>query len=267
MAALHVLLATGTRVVLPPPFLCCGFPAHVNARTEQHGRTVLQDTILFAQIREMFSHLAFDACVITCGTCREGLQHMEAGSVFGGRIVDVAAYAAERGLSFPGGSAPPAPTGEAGSGPHPGSRVMVRQVLSFDGGPGAGGADEVLYHPPCHDSLDGRAAEVLATLGGFGKPLTVPHCCSEAGTLALSRPDITDAMLHRKREALAEARLESAASVVLTNCPSCLQGLGRNRPLGFEPKHLAVALAEKVSGPRWLEAFRKQGAAAQRIRF
>jgi D-lactate dehydrogenase (cytochrome) len=108
---------------------------------------------------------------------------------------------------------------------------------------------------------------VLAELGGFGRARTVPHCCSEAGTLALSRPDIADAMLHRKREALAEARRESPASVVLTNCPSCLQGLGRNRPLGFEAKHIAVALAERVSGPRWLDAFRKQGAAAQRIRF
>jgi FAD/FMN-containing dehydrogenase/Fe-S oxidoreductase len=234
MAALHVLLATGTRVVLPPPFLCCGFPAHVNARTEQHGRAVLHDTILFAQIREMFSHLAFDACVVTCGTCREGLQQMEAGRLFGGRIVDVVAWAAERGLRLHGGPAP---------------------------------GDEVLYHPPCHDSLDGRAGEVLATLGGLGKPRTVPHCCSEAGTLALSRPDITDGMLHRKREALAEARQPGTDPVVLTNCPSCLQGLGRNRPLGFRPKHLAVALAETLSGPGWLEAFRREGAAAQRVRF
>ena len=33
------------------------------------------------------------------------------------------------------------------------------------------------------------------------------------------------------------------ASVILTNCPSCVQGLGRNEPQGFAPKHLAVALA------------------------
>jgi len=230
-AALHVLLETGTRVVLPPPFLCCGFPAHANARVDQHSRTVLRDTILFSQIREMFSYLAFDACVITCGTCREGLEAMEAGKLFGGRIVDVARYAQERGLRLEGGGA-------------------------------------FLYHPPCHDSLDGRAEEVLSALGGFGAVRTVPHCCSEAGTLALSRPDITDAMLHRKRAALAEALgPRSGGATVLTNCPSCVQGLGRNAALGVAPRHLAVAMAERLSGPAWLEKLRAQAAGAHAVSF
>src|SRR6266540_2910963 len=121
MAAIHVLVSLGTRVVLPPPLLCCGFPAHANAKTEQHSRQVLRDTILFSQIREMFSYLEFDGCVITCGTCREGLDGMDAGKLFGGRLVDVAGYAAERGLRL------------------------------------AGAESGLLYHPPCHDSLDGKA--------------------------------------------------------------------------------------------------------------
>ena len=77
MAAIHLLLKLGTRVILPPPFLCCGFPAHVNAETSLHSRTVLRDTILFSQIRAMFAYLDFDACVVTCGTCREGLTQMD----------------------------------------------------------------------------------------------------------------------------------------------------------------------------------------------
>jgi FAD/FMN-containing dehydrogenase/Fe-S oxidoreductase len=232
MAALHVLVRLGTRVVLPPPFLCCGFPAHANAKTAMYSRTVLRDTILFSQIREMFSYLSFDACVVTCGTCREGLDVMEAGKLFGGRLVDLALYAEERGLRLAGE------------------------------GPGA------LYHAPCHDSLDGKAREVLARIGGFGKVEAVPHCCSEAGTLALSRPDITDAMLHRKREAFVEAMGEGTRSAtVLTNCPSCVQGLGRNVALGVTPKHLAVALAERLSGEGWLDAFRAEAARAHAIHF
>jgi Fe-S oxidoreductase len=232
MAALHVLVSLGTRVVLPPPFLCCGFPAHASARTDEHSRHVLRDTIIFSQIREMFAYLDFDGCVVTCGTCREGLEAMEAGKIFGGRLVDVAAYAAERGLRL---------------------------------GPAQQG--ELLYHPPCHDSLDGKAAEVLVRLGGFGKVEAVPHCCSEAGTLALSRPDITDAMLHRKRGALAEALHGRRHATVLTNCPSCVQGIGRNRPMGVEPKHLALALAERMSGERWLDLFRAQAARAHAVHF
>jgi Fe-S oxidoreductase len=237
MAALHVLVSVGARVVIPPPFLCCGFPAHANAKLEQHSRTLLRDTILFSQIRDMFSHVSFDGCVVTCGTCREGLEAMEAEKLFGGRIVDVARYAAERGLAL---AAPP------------------------DAGPGP----ELLYHAPCHDSLDGDARAVLARIGGFGKVEAVPHCCSEAGTLALSRPDITDAMLHRKREAIAEA-LDGRprGAVMLTNCPSCVQGLGRNAPLGVEPKHLAVALAERISGPDWRERFRAQATRATAVHF
>jgi Fe-S oxidoreductase len=249
MAALHVLLRTGARVILPPPFLCCGFPAHANARTAEHARIVLRDTILFTQIREMFGYLEFDGCVVTCGTCREGLAGMGAAELFGGRIVDVARYALERGLRF------------------------------------SGGGEDVLYHPPCHDSLEGQAREVLAALGAAGRVAAVPHCCSEAGTLALSRPDITDAMLDRKRAALAGAmgsltaqdgrpgggRRPTAAAdggaTVLTNCPSCLQGLGRTAALGVRPKHLAVLLAERLDGDGWRDRFAALAARAQAIHF
>jgi Fe-S oxidoreductase len=125
-----------------------------------------------------------------------------------------------------------------------------------------------LYHAPCHDSLEGRAPEVLAKLAGM-KLERVPHCCSEAGTLALSRPDVSDAMLHRKRAALAEAveTRRDDARVVLTNCPSCLQGLGRNAALGVTARHIAVELARAASGRGWMEAFRERAARAVAIRF
>ena len=228
MAAIHMLLELGTRVVLPPPFLCCGFPAHVNAKTAQHSRTVLRDSILFAQIRDMFSNLDFDACIVTCGTCREGLIGMDTPKLFK-RIVDAGAYMLERGLQVEG-------TGK------------------------------YLYHAPCHDSLDGKAVGVLKKLGGFGAVTSVPHCCSEAGTLSLSRPDITDSMLHRKREEFVQV-LNGEKSTVLTNCPSCLQGLGRNRDLGIKPLHIVVALAEKHSGAEWKKKFLIQASRATAVSF
>jgi FAD/FMN-containing dehydrogenase/Fe-S oxidoreductase len=231
MAALHVLLETGTRVVLPPPFLCCGFPSHVNAKSDQYTAIVLRNTVMFSQIRDMFSYLDFNACVISCGTCREGLDHLETGRLFGGRIVDVASYVFEKGL-----------------------RVK-------------GNGNRYLYHAPCHDSLGGKAKEMLSGLGGFASVTEVPHCCSEAGTLALSRPDITDAMLHRKRDAVAAAMAGAERAVILTNCPSCIQGLGRNRDLGSEPLHIVVALAEKLSGRDWKERFLQHAARASVIIF
>jgi FAD/FMN-containing dehydrogenase/Fe-S oxidoreductase len=228
MAAIHMLLELNTRVVLPPPFLCCGFPAHVNAKTAQYSRTVLRDSILLTQIREMFSDLDFDACVVTCGTCKEGLAGMEIQNLFK-RIVDAGAYMLERGLKLEG-------------------------------------ADNCLYHAPCHDSLDGKATGILAKLGGFGEVTPVPHCCSEAGTLSLSRPDITDSMLDRKRQAFVEV-LNGEKSTVLTNCPSCLQGLGRLTNLGIRPLHIVVALAEKHSGPEWKKKFLAQAGRASTVSF
>ncbi|MDR3739260.1 MAG: DUF3683 domain-containing protein [Terracidiphilus sp.] len=227
MAAIHLLVEAGVRVVLPPPFLCCGFPAQANAKTAQRSRTVLRDSILFAQIREMFMHIDFDACVVSCGTCREGLGEMNAANLFG-RVVDVAAYLAEVGLKVDG-------------------------------------SGDYLYHAPCHDSLEDKAAQTLKQLGGFDRITAVPHCCSEAGTLSLSRPDITDALLNRKREAIAEASSEPHPTI-LTNCPSCIQGLGRNRDL-VEPKHIAVALAEKHSGKDWQKRFVDRAQKATAIRF
>ena len=242
MAAIHLLVKLGTRVILPPPFLCCGFPMHVNAETSLHSRTVLRDTIVFSQIRAMFAYLDFDACIITCGTCREGLTHMDTTELFG-RVVDIAGYLLERGLRLN----PSNP------------KTGLPGTLEGDG--------QFLYHAPCHDSLDGKAAKVLNDLGGFGAVKAVPHCCSEAGTLALSRPDITGAMLHRKRDAFVEAIGAGQKATVLTNCPACVQGLGRSRDVGVQPLHIAVALAEKLSGAEWKKEFLAQAACATAVAF
>jgi len=226
-ASIHLLLETGTRVVLPPPFLCCGFPAHANALTEQHGRTVLRDTILFSQIRDMLSHLDFDGVVVSCGTCMEGLEGMEIEKIFGAPVKDVVGFALDSGLKLEG-------------------------------------SRPALYHAPCHDSL--RAAGIATARRAGFDAVEVPNCCSEAGTLALSRPDITDSMLHRKSAALKEAMQgRPSGTVMLTNCPSCVQGLGRNAALGTVPRHLAVEVAARLSGPGWPERFRAQAQQAKLV--
>ena len=122
--------------------------------------------------------------------------------------------------------------------------------------------------PPATTRCDGKAADLLARLGGFDRSTPVPHCCSEAGTLALSRPDITDAMLHRKREALAEA-LDGQPDrhADAHQLPVLRAGAGAQRPLGVTPQHLVVALAERLSGAGWQERFRAQAAGARAIQF
>lgn len=215
-ASLYILLRTGARVVLPPPNLCCGFPARANAKTTMHSDIILRDTIILSQIREMLGYINFDSLVVSCGTCREALHALGAEDIFGCEITDISSF------------------------------VLEHAPEHFQQDKGR----HYLYHAPCHDSMQGEGPFMVRRIAG--EVTAVEACCSEAGTLALSRPDITGAMLARKRDGLHEASINHPeARVIATNCPSCLSGLGRNRDLGVVPQHLAVLLAEHVSGAAW----------------
>ena len=218
LAAIHILIRMGMRVLLPPPFLCCGFPARVNAKADMHRRQTMRTAVILNQIRERFGHWHFDAVAVSCGTCRESLDDMGVPAIFGCQLADVSRLAIDSGLA-------------AGSG--------LGQY----------------YHVPCHDSLEGRGEALLARLGS--PAAVVPHCCGEAGTLALSRPDVAAAMRARKRDALATAFGGATdEKIVLTNCPSCLSGLGRSESMGFKARHLAEALAICMDGGDWLDGSR-----------
>ena len=231
MAAVYLLAKNNIRVVLPPPFLCCGFPAKVNAKKKMAGVITLRDTIVLTQIREMLGHMVFDAFLISCGTCREALHDMGCGEIFDCNIVDISQFVME----------------------NANGRFLERR-------PGT-----ILYHTPCHDSFDGEGANLLGRL--HANVRSVPNCCSEAGTLAISRPDIAYAMLERKRESMEKAMAGNNATVIATNCPSCLSGLGRNREMGIMPQHMAVILAETLGGKNWVNEFRELVCGAEKVTF
>jgi Fe-S oxidoreductase len=226
LAAIHLLLRTGVRVVLPPKYLCCGFPARTNAKSDLASRQELGNTILFTQIRSMLGYLDFDACVVSCGTCREQLERIRTEAIFDAPLADVSGFVLEKGLK--------------------------RQLAGPCG-----------YHQPCHDSLDGAGEALLGRIAPDGV-IPVPECCSEAGTLALSRPDIAAAMLARKRAALESLTARHPQHHLITNCPACLNGLGRQRLA--PPQHLAVALADAGSRGDWRKEAARQLADAELIR-
>ena len=215
-ASIYSLLKTGVRVVLPPQHLCCGFPARANAKTKMHSDVTLRDTIILSQIREMLGYIAFDGLIVSCGTCREALHELSAETIFGCGLADISSFVLE----------------------HASERFAKNNERAF------------LYHAPCHDSLQGEGTLMVRRIGG--QVTSVGGCCSEAGTMALSRPDITGAMLKRKRDNLmTEADVARDKQTIVTNCPSCISGLGRNRDLNIVPQHLAVLLAESLGGANW----------------
>ena len=215
-AAIYILLKTGVRVVLPPPHLCCGFPAQANAKKRMHSDVTLRDTIILSQIRDMLGYITFDSLIVSCGTCREAMHELGAETIFGCGLVDISFFVLE----------------------HAPEQFTQKKEQSF------------LYHAPCHDSLQGEGNLIVRRISN--QVTSIDGCCSEAGTLALSRPDIAGAMLKRKRDNLQVATSDTRhLNTIVTNCPSCISGLGRNRDLGIVPQHLAVLLAESLGGATW----------------
>ncbi|MBN1379947.1 MAG: DUF3683 domain-containing protein [Gammaproteobacteria bacterium] len=213
LSALYILLKNKARVIIPPPYICCGFPVGVNGKEELHSKIILRDTIILSQIRDMFKHLNFDAVCVTCGTCKEALEQMGVAQIFGAKVKD----------------------------------VMAVNTLKTDA------KENVLYHKPCHDSLEQNGPQLIAENTG-NTVTSVPHCCSEAGTLALSRPDISGAMRNKKKLAFAEAVSGPNGKdkkITLTNCPSCMQGLSRQTGMNLEVEHLTVYTTKQLGGRDW----------------
>ncbi len=213
MAALFLLIKNKNRVILPPQYLCCGYPFKVNAKKEEYETITVENTILFSRIRSMFSDVRFDNCIVSCGTCMESLENIEIDRILGCSVTDITPYLVEQGMD-------------------------INLTQSY------------LYHQPCHDSMKQKALDLFDQISLNPKITPVPFCCSEAGTMALSRPDITHAMLDRKQKAVQKTDVTDRRKI-LTNCPSCLQGLGRLKRPELKPVHMAVELAQAVGGKNW----------------
>ncbi|HOM98669.1 MAG TPA: DUF3683 domain-containing protein [Acidobacteriota bacterium] len=221
-AALYLLRSAGYSVVIPPPYLCCGFPHRANAEEELQRRAELFNTVVFSQIREMFRFLDFEACAFTCGTCREALAEVQ--KIFQAPALDVAALWIRR----------------ADSAAASGERARTQPDRTY------------IYHAPCHDSLDGAGLKIIGEALG-DHVFTSPHCCSQAGTLAFTSPELAAAMVAKKRESMSESTPVDLAALRawLTNCPSCLQGLTRLLDGRAPCRHLVEELALSRGGPEW----------------
>jgi Fe-S oxidoreductase len=74
-------------------------------------------------------------------------------------------------------------------------------------------------------------------------------------------------MLARKRDSIEAALPDQQSTVIATNCPSCISGLGRNRDLGIVPRHMAVILAEACGGSSWRQEFSRLANGAEKVTY
>ena len=125
-----------------------------------------------------------------------------------------------------------------------------------------------MYHAPCHDPMKQRdGTEVAKNLLQAEEVQLSDRCCSEAGTLATSRPDIAEQLRFRKAEELkkgivdltGEAKAKQGNVKLLTSCPACQQGLNRSEgETGLKTDYIVVELVKNQMGDNWRQEFIKR---------
>ncbi len=121
-----------------------------------------------------------------------------------------------------------------------------------------------LYHDPCHSPTKlHQPMDVASKLLGDNVLLS-DRCCGDAGTLGVSRPDISNQLRFRKQEELekgikqltGKSRADKGELKLITSCPACLQGLSRYEDeTGAKAAFMVVEMAKGILGEKWKEDF------------
>ncbi|HXY22175.1 MAG TPA: FAD-binding and (Fe-S)-binding domain-containing protein, partial [Burkholderiaceae bacterium] len=232
LATQAMLWHCGVQTVLPPGYLCCGYPQRGSGQFDRAQKIITDNRVLLHRVANTLNYLDIKTVVVSCGTCFDQLQSYDFAAIFPGcRIVDIHEYLLEKGVHI-----------DAAQG--------VRYV----------------YHDPCHSPM--KQQDPLKTVNALVRAqdgtriAKSERCCGEAGTMAVARPDIATQVRFRKQEELSDdlARLQAdgftGACKVLTSCPACLQGLQRFRDdVPMEAEYIVVELARRTLGENWLTQF------------
>ncbi len=233
LATQAMLWHAGVQTVLPPGYLCCGYPQRGSGQFDKAEKIITDNRVLFHRVANTLNYLDIKTVVVSCGTCYDQLQGYEFDKIFPGcRIIDIHEYLLEKGVTLPAGQ---------------------------------GG---YLYHDPCHTPM--KLQEPMKTVKALvgDNVMESKRCCGESGTLGVTRPDISTQIRFRKEEELqkGEAALRAAGTVgaqdnvkILTSCPSCLQGLSRygdDLKSGLlEADYIVVEMARQILGEQWLPEY------------
>jgi Fe-S oxidoreductase len=230
MATIAMLYETGATTVLPPGYLCCGYPQTAGGDIDKGNQISTENRVLFHRIAQTLSYLEIDTVIVSCGTCLDQLLKYEFEKIFPGcRLLDIHEYLLEKGVKLDGTSG-------------------VKYV----------------YHDPCHTPIKTTdPTQLTSDLMGQNVELT-DRCCGEAGTFAVSRPDIATQLRFRKQESLQEAKAVQTESgtvkeqqvKILTNCPACQQGLNRYADdTGMQTDYIVVEMMKELHGEKWQAKF------------
>jgi FAD/FMN-containing dehydrogenase/Fe-S oxidoreductase len=225
LATQAMLYETGAITVLPPGYLCCGYPQNASGQSDKANRITTDNRVLFHRVANTLNYLDIKTVIVSCGTCMDQLQKYQFDKIFPGcRLLDIHEYLLEKNVKLQGVE---------------GVRYM--------------------YHDPCHSPMKTyQPQQVVNQLMGTNVPLN-ERCCGEAGTFGVTLPQIATQVRFRKEEEMRKGADALRADgfhgevKILTSCPSCQQGLSRyNDDSGTTADYIVVEMAKHLLGENWL---------------
>ncbi len=224
LATIAMLYETGAEIVLPPGYLCCGYPQTANGDHVRGRRITTDNRVLFHRIANTLNYLDIKTVVVSCGTCMDQLLKYEFQHIFPGcRLLDIHEY-------------------------------LLEKDVTLDGTQSTG----YLFHDPCHSPMKTYQPQKVASklLGKEVQP--TDRCCGESGTLGTSRPDIASQLRYRKAEDLRQGiqALGEGKKRILTTCPACQQGLLKyEQETGLKTDYIVMEIARLKLGEGWQQGF------------
>ncbi|WP_037586534.1 DUF3683 domain-containing protein [Stenoxybacter acetivorans] len=225
LATQAMLWHAGAQTVLPPGYLCCGYPQTAGGNHDKGNQITTENRVLFHRVANTLNYLDIKTVVVSCGTCYDQLADYQFDKIFPGcRVVDIHEYLLEKGIRLNG--------------------VQGRQYL---------------YHDPCHSPIKTtQPIKVVNELIGQ-KVVLSDRCCGESGMFAVNRPDIATQVRFRKMEEIEKGKAQLPAGEpvkMLTTCPACLQGLSRYEDdAGIGADYVVIEMAKQILGENWQDEF------------
>ena len=101
LATQAMLWHAGVQTVLPPGYLCCGYPQRGSGQFDKAEKIITDNRVLFHRVANTLNYLDIKTVVVSCGTCYDQLQGYKFEEIFPGcRIVDIHEYLLEKGITL-----------------------------------------------------------------------------------------------------------------------------------------------------------------------
>ena len=225
LATQAMLWHVGVQTVLPPGYLCCGYPQTAGGNKDIGDKITMDNRVLFHRVANTLNYLDIKTVLVSCGTCYDQLEDYHFDKIFPDcRIMDIHEY-------------------------------LLKKGLKLDGVKG----QQYLYHDPCHTPIKTtQPIKVVNELMGQNIVLS-DRCCGESGMFAVKRPDIATQVRFRKQEEINKNKAtlpQNEPVKILTSCPSCLQGLDRYREdAKITTDYVVIEMAKHILGENWQTEF------------